>query len=163
MPAETFTLFWHGPFSQWHPSVFEVAGARFAYAEQFMMYSKALLFGDRATADKIMQAEGPREQKKLGREASGFDAKTWELFREGVVYTGSYAKFTQNPDLQEALLATRGTTLVEASPYDRVWGIGLGESNPGAHDRSQWQGLNLLCETLTRVREAILWERQRGR
>jgi ribA/ribD-fused uncharacterized protein len=162
MAAESFTLFWHGTFSQWHPSAFEVAGVRFEFAEQFMMYSKALLFGDRATADKIMAAQGPREQKKLGREVSGFDPKTWELFREGVVFTGSYAKFTQNPDLLEELLATRGTTLVEASPHDRIWGIGLGENNAAARDRAQWQGLNLLGEILTRVREAILWEQQRA-
>src|SRR5262249_34939581 len=125
MPAEMFTLFWHGPISQWHPSAFEVAGVRFAFAEQFMMYSKALLFGDRDTAAKIMAAGTPREQKKLGREVRNFDPKTWDLFREGIVYSGSYAKFTQDADLLAELLATRGTTLVEASPYDRVWGIGL--------------------------------------
>ena len=161
MPAETFTFFWHGPFSQWHPSEFEVAGVRFTHAEQFMMYSKALLFGDRATADLVMKADHPREQKKLGRGVKNFDAATWELFREGVVYAGSYAKFTQNAELQEALLATRGTTLVEASPLDKIWGIGLAETDPRASERSQWQGLNLLGAALTRVREAILFEKAR--
>src|SRR5262249_12551652 len=154
MSREKFTLFWHGPFSQWHPSVFTVSGTRFNTAEQFMMYCKAVLFDDTETAAQILAAETPKEQKALGRVVKGFDEARWLLFREGVVYTGSYAKFTQNPELCDALLATRGTTLVEASPYDKVWGIGLGEDDPRARDRSQWQGLNLLGETLTRVREA---------
>jgi ribA/ribD-fused uncharacterized protein len=158
---ETFTLFWHGPFSQWHPSAFVVGGLRFTHAEQFMMYAKAMLFGDRETADRILTATTPKEQKTLGRNVRGFDEAVWVLFREGVVFTGSYAKFSQNPELRETLLATRGTTLVEASPYDRVWGIGLAEDDPRAQDRAQWRGLNLLGEALTRVREILLWEQSR--
>ncbi len=77
------------------------------------------------------------------------------MFREGIVYTGNYAKFTQNPELKEQLLATRATTLVEASPYDRIWGIGLGEDDVRAKNRQTWKGLNLLGEILTRVREAL--------
>ena len=162
MTDETFTLFWHGPFSQWHPSPFVVAGVRFSHAEQFMMYSKAMLFGDRESAGQVLQAQTPKEQKAIGRQVQGFDENVWALFRDGVVFTGSYAKFTQNPDLRELLLATHGTTLVEASPYDRVWGIGLAEDDPHARNRSQWRGLNLLGEALTRAREVILWEQARG-
>ncbi len=159
MKAERFTLFWNGPFSQWEPSLFQIGGLSFTHAEQFMMHAKALLFGDRVRAAGILTAATPKEMKVLGREVEGFDPGVWELFREGVVYTGSHAKFTQNPDMCAALLATRGTTLVEASPYDKVWGIGLAEDDPRARDRSQWQGLNLLGRVLTRVREAIAFER----
>lgn len=82
----------------------------------------------------------------------------WVLFREGIVFAGNYARFRQNAEQRELLFSTRGTTLVEASPHDRVWGIGLSADDPRARDRSQWLGLNLLGETLTRVREALLFE-----
>ncbi len=159
--GERFTLFWHGPFSQWHPCRFTVGGVEFNCAEQFMMYSKAILFGDVQNAQRILETATPKEQKALGREVGNFDEAVWTLFREGIVYTASYAKFTQNFDLQEILLATKGTTLVEASPRDGIWGIGLGEDDPKAQVRAEWGGRNLLGETLTRVREAILWEKAR--
>ena len=126
-----------------------------------MMYAKALLFGDRDTAARILAAETPREQQAIGREVRAFDEAVWTLFREGVVYAGNYARFSQNPDQRELLLATRGTTLVEASPHDRVWGIGLAADDPRAQDRFQWLGLNLLGDALTRVREALLFEQGR--
>ncbi len=160
-PQEKFTLFWGGPFSQWYPSEFTVHHLKFNCAEQFMMYGKATLFGDLETAGKILQTVSPKEQKVLGRSIRNFDENVWLFFREGIVYTGSYAKFTQNHALRENLLATKGTTLVEASPYDKIWGIGLGENDPKASDRATWNGLNLLGETLTRVREAISWENNR--
>jgi ribA/ribD-fused uncharacterized protein len=161
MAQERFTFFWRGPFSQWHPSRFVVGDITFTHAEQFMMYAKAMLFGDRETAERILKARTPREQKALGRQVIGFDESVWILFREGVVFDGSYAKYSQNVELGEALLATRGTTLVEASPTDRVWGIGLAEDDPRARDRAQWRGLNLLGEALTRTREVLLWEQSR--
>jgi ribA/ribD-fused uncharacterized protein len=158
MTEERFTLFWHGPFSQWAPSPFQVGGLSFTHAEQFMMHGKAVLFGDRVRAAAILSATTPKEMKALGRAVERFDPEVWKLFREGIVYTGSYAKYAQNADLCATLLATRGTTLVEASPYDKVWGIGLAEHDPRSRDRSQWQGLNLLGQVLTRVREAIAFE-----
>lgn len=160
MTEERFTLFWNGPFSQWEPSPFRIGGRSFSHAEQFMMHAKAVLFGDQNRAVDILAATTPKEMKVLGRQVEGYDRGIWEMFREGVVYTGSYAKYTQNPDMCAALLATQGTTLVEASPYDTVWGIGLAEDDPRAHDRTQWMGLNLLGQTLTRVREAIAFEQQ---
>ncbi|MFO0878989.1 MAG: NADAR family protein [Gemmataceae bacterium] len=163
MAREKFTFFWQGPFSQWHASTFSVNGRRFSHAEQFMMYCKAVLFHDSESAEKILQSHTPQQQKALGRQIRGFNEAVWGLFREGIVSTGSYAKFTQDPELLELLLATRGTTLVEASPHDRVWGIGLAENDPRAEDRSRWRGLNLLGEILTRTREAIAWEMSQGR
>ena len=160
---EKFTLFWDGPFSQWYPSEFTVHHLKFNCAEQFMMYGKATLFGDLETAGKILQAVSPKEQKALGRSIRNFDESVWLLFREGIVYTGSYQKFTQNQALEKALLATTGTTLVEASPYDKIWGIGLSENDPKASNRATWDGLNLLGETLTRVREAIAYQKSPNR
>jgi len=156
--AEAFTFFWKSRLSQWHRSPFVIGGVTFTHAEQYMMYAKALLFGDCDAAKQILTAETPREQQAIGRTVRGFDESVWVMFREGVVFTGNYARFSQNPDQRELLYATRGTTLVEASPHDRVWGIGLAADDPRALERSQWLGLNLLGEALTRVREALLWE-----
>ncbi|AWM41901.1 hypothetical protein GobsT_69760 [Gemmata obscuriglobus] len=156
--AETFTFFWKHRLSQWHRAPFVICGVTFTHAEQYMMYAKALLFGDRETAGKLLAAETPREQQALGRAVRGFDESVWVLFREGIVFAGNYARFGQNPDQRELLFSTRGTTLVEASPHDRVWGIGLSADDPRARDRSRWLGLNLLGATLTRVREALLFE-----
>lgn len=123
--AEQFTLFWGHRLSQWHRVAFEVGALRFDYAEQFMMHAKALLFGDRAAATRILAAPTPKEQQAIGRQVRGFEEAIWVQFREGIVFQGNYARFSQNPDQRELLFATRGTTLVEASPHDRVWGIGL--------------------------------------
>lgn len=158
MQPEAFTFFWSGPFSQWHTSPFVVEGVSFSHAEQYMMYMKALLFDDQETARRILFSSQPREQKELGRQVRGFDEQRWRWFREGIVFTGNYAKFQQNPDLRRQLFATRGMALVEASPVDRIWGIGLAASDPRALDRAQWRGLNLLGEALTRVRETLWWE-----
>lgn len=153
---EKFTFFWRGPFSQWHHSPFEIQGIHYNCAEQFMMAAKARLFDDDVILARIMGSSDPREQKKLGRQVQGFVQKTWDGAARGLVETGSFAKFDQNPDLKEALLATTGTTLVEASPYDRIWGIGLMESDPRAQDRSTWLGTNWLGEVLTEVRDKML-------
>jgi ribA/ribD-fused uncharacterized protein len=160
--AETFTFFWKSRLSQWHRAPFVLGGTTFAYGEQYMMYAKALLFGDREAADRVLAAETPAEQQADGRTVRGFDEAAWVLFREGIVFSGNYARFSQNPDQRELLFATRGTTLVEASPHDRVWGIGLAADDPRARDRSQWHGLNLLGDALTRVRQVLLWDQIRA-
>jgi ribA/ribD-fused uncharacterized protein len=160
--AEAFTFFWKSKLSQWQRAPFVLGGVTFTHAEQYMMYAKALVFGDRDAADRILAADHPREQQAIGRTVRGFDESVWVLLRKGVVFAGNYERFRQNADQRELLFATRGTTLVEASPHDRVWGIGLAADDPRAQDRSQWLGRNLLGEALTRVREVLLWEAGRG-
>src|SRR5580704_5699560 len=141
-----FTFFFTAasPFSQWHPCTFVVDGRTFSCAEQFMMHGKALLFGDAKVAAQIWATDAPKQHKALGRKVAGFDDTRWRAAREAIVAAGSRAKFTQNRALLELLLATRGTTLVEASPYDRIWGIGLAASDPRAQDPATWRGQNLL-------------------
>lgn len=153
---EQFTFFWHGPFSQWHGCRFKVDAVAYNCAEQFMMAQKAVLFHDEESLGKIMATANPRIQKGLGRKVRGFNPGKWQAQARDIVYRGNWAKFTQNADLRELLLATRGTTLVEASPSDTIWGIGLGEDDPRAADRQTWRGTNWLGEVLTRVREDIL-------
>ena len=121
-----------------------------------MMLGKARLFGDAETGEKIMAADHPRQHKALGRRVTPFDDKVWRRERETIVLTGNRAKFTQNEELRALLLATAGTTLVEASPYDRIWGIGLGAKDPRAQDPAQWRGQNLLGKILTQLREELL-------
>ncbi|MEC0184139.1 NADAR family protein [Paenibacillus peoriae] len=155
---EKFTFFYrsHSPFSQWYPSDFVVDGLEFNCAEQYMMFKKAQLFGDEEAARKIMLASTPREQKARGRSVRGFDQSLWDQNCRQFVYDGNYAKFTQNPNLLKYLLKTKGTTLVEASPTDTIWGVGLAENDARIYNRKSWRGTNWLGEILTNLREDIL-------
>jgi ribA/ribD-fused uncharacterized protein len=153
-----FTFFFTdaSPFSQWHRASFVVDDHTFSCAEQYMMYGKAQLFADAATAAEILAADHPRQHKALGRKVTPFDDATWRRNREAIVLAGNRAKFTQNPALLAQLLATRGTTLVEASPHDKIWGIGLAANDPRAADPAQWKGQNLLGKILTALRDGLL-------
>lgn len=156
--SERFLFFYRdaSPFSQWYPASFELEGQQFTSAEQYMMYGKAQLFGDRDIAARILQADHPRQQKALGRQIQRFDDELWNREAKNIVYRGNHAKFTQNPELLLVLLATAGQTLVEASPTDRIWGIGLSEDDPRIHQRATWRGTNWLGEVLTQLREDLL-------
>ena len=96
-----------------------------------------------------------REQKALGRKVRGFDLDTWKAKRESIVYVGCREKFAQHPGLRTLLLATAPTELVEASPYDLIWGVGLGEHHPDITDKSKWRGQNLLGQALMKVRDTL--------
>ncbi|MFA6117379.1 MAG: NADAR family protein [Sphingomonas sp.] len=161
MTEERFTFFWSGPFSQWHPSNFTVDGERYATAEQYMMAEKARLFRDEDVRQQIMATADPRDQKALGRKVRFFDADRWNAVARAIVYRGNRAKFTTHRDLLTVLLDTEGTTIVEASPLDTIWGIGLAADSPDAHDRTKWRGTNWLGEVLTRLRDTLI-EEQRG-
>ncbi len=155
MPAETFHFFWSGPFSQWHPSPFEIDDVTYSCAEQYMMAEKARLFGDTTREAMIMATADPSDQKRYGRMVSGFDDKIWKANAQAIVKRASIAKYQQNPELRRALFATGGKTLVEASPQDRLWGIGLHKSDKRAQSRFTWLGQNWLGKVLTEVRSEI--------
>ncbi len=166
--VEEFTFFWNGPFSQWEPSYFEIEGIEYNCAEQYMMAEKARLFGDYETLDMIMDTDVPGTQKALGRQVSCFSTEIWEDDEDtengrpycwNVVWRGNMAKFGQNSHLWNFLLATDGTTLVEASPNDHIWGIGLPEGHPGCYSRDSWRGRNWLGDVLTNVRERLKTEK----
>ena len=159
---ERFTLFWTGPFSQWEPAWFTLDGVEYSCAEQYMMAEKARLFADLDTLELIMQSESPATHKALGRVVDGFEVHVWQEEEDNgmprcwnIVWRGNMAKFSQNPHLLEALLATRGTSMVEASPVDRIWGIGLDAKDPAARDRASWRGRNWLGEVLDDVRDRL--------
>ncbi len=159
-----FVFFWgHRPssggqvtkacFSQWWKSRFEVEGRVYCCAEQFMMAEKARMFGDEEMLSKIMESTDPKEMKAYGRAVRNFDKDLWESACFEVVKKGNRAKFSQNPQLLEFLKGTKKRILVEASPRDRIWGIGMGESNPDAENPLKWRGTNLLGFALTQVRD----------
>jgi len=142
-------------FSQWYPATFEVDGARYPSAEHFMMAEKARLFGDDVSLAKILAAPTPDKAKALGRRVAGYDDARWAAHRFEAVVRGNEAKFAQNPPLARFLLATAPQVLVEASPVDAIWGIGLAAADPRTTDPAQWAGLNLLGFALMRVRDRL--------
>jgi ribA/ribD-fused uncharacterized protein len=160
-----FLFFWgHTPkgervdaacLSQWFPRAFRLDGVGYASAEHFMMAEKARLFRDASTLARILEAKTPAEAKALGRAVRGFDAAAWEGARSAAVVRGNVAKFGQNDDLGAFLRATRDKVLVEASPRDRIWGIGMGASNPSARLPARWRGENLLGFALMQARAEI--------
>lgn len=156
-PQEEYTFFWReeSPFSQWYPCSFVVDGQWYNCAEQYMMHQKALTFGDRWSAKYILNITSPKDQKKAGRRVTGFNVKIWDSVSTGIVKKANLAKFEQNPALKKKLFDTRGTTMVETSPWDCVWGIGLKADDPKAKDRKQWRGKNKLGYILTEVREEL--------
>lgn len=144
-----------GCLSQWWPAPFAVDGRTFATAEHYMMWHKAMLFDDPNSAEQILRASHPRQAKDSGRGVAGFDQARWEASRYEIVLAGSIAKFTQHPDLRRFLLNTSDRVIVEASPLDRVWGIGLTTDDPRASQPEHWRGLNLLGFALTEARTII--------
>jgi ribA/ribD-fused uncharacterized protein len=155
---EQFTFFWHGPFSQWHKSTFMVNGVEYVTAEQFMMAEKARLFNDEDICRQILETNNPKKQKSLGRKVKDFNPQLWDKHKFSIVYLGNYAKFTQNVELKHTLLNTGSTTLVEASPLDKIWGIGLATDDIRASNRNEWKGENILGKVLDAVRARIQCE-----
>ncbi|MHD0644263.1 NADAR family protein [Pseudomonas aeruginosa] len=142
-------------FSNWYIRDFVVKGVRFNCGEQAMMYAKAMLFGDRKVAEKILAEPDPKNQKALGKTCK-FDQAIWDAKCVEIMSAILYHKFAQHKDLEELLLSTVGTELVEASPYDRVWGVGLSSDDPRIFDKKKWRGQNLLGQVLTNVRQRLL-------
>ncbi|WP_035603590.1 NADAR family protein [Haloferula sp. BvORR071] len=161
-----FLFFWgHTPsgdgsvtktcFSQWFESPFGVDGITYATAEHWMMAEKARLFGDIAAVDKIVAASHPKQAKELGRGVANFDDNVWKRERFDIVVRGNLAKFRAHSTMREFLLGTGDRVLVEASPRDTIWGIGLGADNPCAEKPAKWRGLNLLGFALMEVRRQL--------
>jgi ribA/ribD-fused uncharacterized protein len=144
-----------GCLSQWWRAPFSVDGREFATAEHYMMWRKAMLFGDPTSAARVLEAPHPHAAKKLGGRVADFDEEVWKEHRFAIVVAGNLAKFGAHEDLRAFLLGTGDRILVEASPLDRIWGIGLSRDDPDATDPTRWRGLNLLGEALMRVRAEL--------
>ena len=165
-PESKFLFFWgHQPnkdgsisktcFSQWWLSSFEVEGITYKTAEHWMMAKKAALFNDNEVLGKIIESNSPAEAKKLGREVKNYDDKLWLANRFEIVKQGNYHKFNQNPDLKDFLINTNDRVLVEASPVDPIWGIGMTVDHKDVMNPKKWKGLNLLGFALMEVRDEL--------
>ena len=141
--------------SQWYPARFCIEGVTYPTAEHYMMASKARLFEDREAEAKILAASDPNAAKKLGRRVRNYDDGAWKRRRYEAVVEGNLAKFGQNERLGQFLAATADRILVEASPVDTIWGIGLSAEHPDAANPLKWRGLNLLGFALMETREQL--------
>jgi ribA/ribD-fused uncharacterized protein len=157
--TETLVLFWRTAeiYSNWHrPAKFvDEDGQAFDNSEQFMMWGKSRVMGDVEMAAAMLAEADPKELKKLGRKVKNWNEALWKKYRLPVMVHGCYLKFSQNPAMKAELLATGERILAEASPEDRIWGIGLEESDPRCLDTNTWDGLNLLGEALMIVRALL--------
>jgi len=160
-----FTFFWGHQrsktgvtascFSQWFEAGFTVDGQYYPTAEHFMMAEKAALFDDQEIRTQVLHAPTPNAAKALGRNVRGFNEEIWLQHRYNIVVRANQAKFSQNPPLHEYLLQTGSRVIVEASPVDNIWGIGLAQDNADAHNPNLWKGLNLLGFALMQVRDGL--------
>lgn len=155
-----FVFFWgaappQGVFSNWYKKSFEHDGKRFNCSEQYMMYAKAIVFGDEETAALIMKSKDPREQKALGRQVKNFDAGKWMAVCQDVMVPALVSKFEQDPYALEVMMSTGDAIIVEASPYDNIWGIGLSADDPDAQIPGRWKGKNFLGKVLMRARDEL--------
>ena len=160
-----FVFFWgglksHGKIgksclSQWYPCFFMEDGVTFSTAEQYMMSRKALLFNDEETYEKIMSVTHPSDCKKLGRLVKNFSPVVWDKNKYDIVLKASMLKFSQNPACLDYLLKTEDAILAEASPYDRIWGVGLPEEDERIRNPRLWRGENLLGFALMEARDNL--------
>ncbi|BDM71900.1 hypothetical protein HEK616_53870 [Streptomyces nigrescens] len=142
-------------FSQWWPAPFTVDGTTYATSEHWMMAGKARLFGDAEAERQAIAAGHPKQAKDAGRKVRGFDEETWRRHRFALVVEGSLHKFGQDAALRDFLLGTNSRVLVEASPLDRIWGIGLAADDERAAAPERWRGLNLLGFALMEARQRL--------
>ncbi|MGD9368633.1 MAG: NADAR family protein [Desulfobacteraceae bacterium] len=145
--------------SNWFPAPFFIDSARYPTTEHYMMAEKARLFDDAECFAKIIVASSPAAAKRLGREVRNFDEMKWIEHRFEIVVAGNFEKFRQNDNLGDFLIQTGTKVLVEASPRDRIWGIGMGKDNPKAANPKKWNGMNLLGFALMEARARILFEK----
>lgn len=128
----------------------------YSSAEKFMMMGKAALFYDNDIFDSMGKTNDPKNHKSLGRKIKNFNGNEWNNYRTDIVVLGNYLKFTQNEYLLQELIKTGDAILVEGSPIDKIWGVGLKFNNPKIYDEKNWKGLNLLGKCLEIVRDLVL-------
>lgn len=166
-PAVDFLFFWghripkggslnKSCLSQWYPASFVLDGVSYLTAEHFMMAEKARLFDATEIEKQILEESDPSKVKSLGRRIKNYDDEIWKAHRFEAVTKGNVAKFSQNPRLRNFLERTENQILVEASPVDFIWGIGLASGHPDASKPARWLGLNLLGFALMEARTQIL-------
>jgi len=151
-------FFWKStsPLSNWHPSPFiDEYGNKFPTNEHYMMWRKAILFKDTEIAELILKQPDPKTVKSLGRRVHNFDSVIWNQHAQDIVYEGCMLKFTQNTHIIPYILKTKDSLIAEASPYDKIWGIGLNMYDAAHTPQKNWPGTNLLGIVLMKVRSKL--------
>lgn len=152
----------NGYLSNWYPSQFEYRNNQFNCAEQYMMIMKAAIFGDWDIAEKIHATDDPKRMKALGRQVKGFNSAIWDLNKEQAMIDGLTAKFQQNEEMKEMLLATGNSLLAECAVHDKIWGIGRSMWDQARFNPDLWNGQNLLGKILMKVRDTLREEEVRN-
>ena len=156
-----FMFFWNPEntlescLSQWTKSDFKDIAHGYNCTEQYMMAQKAIFFQDHENEKRIMETDDPFEMKKLGRKVRNFNSKEWNKVKYSIVLNGNYYKFSQNKEMRDFLIATGDKILVEASPEDKIWGVGLDKSNDDIYNLNKWKGENLLGFALMELRDEL--------
>jgi len=145
--------FYNGELCQWYQSEMIENGVTFNCAEQYMMYWKARLFKDEYNKEQILKERVPTFIKRYGREIKNFNQEVWDYFKYEIVVRGNVLKFSQNEELYSYI--KEYDEFVEASPYDKIWGVGLSENDPLIHDKSNWLGENLLGKAISEAKRRI--------
>lgn len=153
-------FFWNGVFSQWSKSPIKdlYYGVSYNTAEQGMMYRKAIVFGDFEIASKILQTDNPKEQKQFGRLVKNYDDSVWKDKRLETVTQINHWKFSQNKELKSLLVSLKDWEFVEASPVDKIWGVGMSIDDDRIFDPCNWQGENLLGLAIKEAQIRIISE-----
>lgn len=161
--TDKHVFFWNGWPSNWCFAPFKAKlddGSFFTFqtSEQYFMWRKAIFFGDEDTAKKILESTNPRIAKQLGREVVNFDEDDWDAVKYEIMYAANEFKYSSNKDYLDKMLSPEynGKTFVEASPYDKIWGIGMHMSDEGIDDETNWKGQNLLGKIITEIRDNYL-------
>jgi ribA/ribD-fused uncharacterized protein len=157
--TDKYVFFWGSEFSNWYDCsrypYIKYKSITFFNSEQAFMWEKAVFFHDMEIAKKIVETPDPRENKALGRKIRGFDSERWMIASYPIMVAVNYAKYSQNVRLKALLLETEDKILVEASPYDKIWGIGLSWQDDDCLDETKWKGMNLLGKALMEVRKQL--------
>ena len=164
--TDTHIFFWGGEFSNWYDCQFKYKGLTFFNSEQAFMWEKAIYFGDNKIAEEILINPDPKLCKKLGRKVKNFNPESWMIVSYSIMVAVNLAKYNQGKHSNDIryfksrrarreLLETGDKILVEASPYDKIWGIGLGLDNDDCLNEAKWQGMNLLGKALMEVRKTL--------
>lgn len=153
--TDKYVFFWGSELSNWYDCKFRYKNLTFFNSEQAFMWEKAVFFGDMDIAEKIMKTPSPSQCKKLGRIVKDFNADVWLSAGYEVMIAVNLAKFSQRLILKDLLLSTGNKIIVEAIPYDQIWGIGLYHDDDRVLDESKWRGMNLLGKALMEVRETL--------
>jgi ribA/ribD-fused uncharacterized protein len=151
-----YVFFWKSFLSQWTRDSFYEDGIEFKTCEHYMMYHKAMLFGDTEIAAKVLATDGPQYVKQYGRMVKNYNQRIWDENKFRIVVEGNILRFAQNQSSLKRMLKYQTETFVEASPFDPIWGIGMDETHPDILDESKWKGENLLGKALTEVRNKFL-------